>query len=260
MEYLLRLVNDLPFFMVVFFRVGGMLLFAPIFGNASIPLMTRIAIALMFSFMLYPCIEKNHSVLPTTIIPYAFIVSKEIAIGAVVGFAASMIFAAFTMAGYLISNQLGLDMSMIVNPGSETGEEEHSLSVFFHIIATLIFLIINGHHWFITTTVESFVMIPLGGFSCTTVTFVKIFSIFKAFFIMGIKLSAPSLVVLLLTVFALAFMTKVAQEINVFVVAYPIKILIGFLLLILSIPFVINAMKSYMIPFEKNMTSLLSTM
>jgi flagellar biosynthetic protein FliR len=91
-------------------------------------------------------------------------------------------------------------------------------------------------------------------------TLSKILSLFQSFFIMGIKISAPSLVVLLLTVVVLGLMAKVAQEINVFIIAFPIKILIGFLILIASLPFVINAMKSYLIPFEKGMVSLLSTM
>jgi len=55
-------------------------------------------------------------------------------------------------------------------------------------------------------------------------------------------------------------MTKVAQEINVFIIAFPIKICIGFFILMVSIPFVINVMKSYMLNFEKSMISLLSTM
>jgi len=55
-------------------------------------------------------------------------------------------------------------------------------------------------------------------------------------------------------------MTKVAQEINVFLIAFPIKILIGFMMLIVALPFVINAMKSYLIPFENSMISFLSVM
>ena len=164
MEYLISFVNDLPFFMVVFFRIGGMLLFAPVFGNALIPLPVRIAIALMFAFILYPSINKNQSMLPSDIISYAFIVFKEIAIGAVVGFAASMIFEAFNMAGYIISNQIGLDTAMVFDPSSQTGEEESIISVVYNMIAILIFLLINGHHWFIKTTVQSFTMIPLGKF------------------------------------------------------------------------------------------------
>lgn len=260
MEYLISFVNDLPFFMAVFFRVGGMLLFAPVFGNAHIPMPVRIAIALMFTFILYPTVNKNESLLPSDIISYAFIVLKEIAIGAVVGFAASMIFAAFNMAGQLISNQMGLDTAMVVDPSSQTEEEESIISVFYNMIAILIFLLINGHHWFIKTTAQSFAMIPLGSFNYTTITLMKVLAIFKSLFLMGIKISAPALLVLLLSVVALGLMTKVAQEINVFVVAFPIKILIGFFILIVSVPFVINIMKSYMFHFEKGMISLLSTM
>ncbi len=260
MEYFLNLINNFPLFMVVFFRIGGMFFFAPIFGNAHIPIPVRVAIALMFAFILYPYIDKGQTILPSTLIPYAFVILKEIAIGAVVGFAASIIFSAFVMAGYLISNQMGLDTAVIVDPSSETGEEEQTISVFYNMVAVLIFLTIYGHHWFIKTTVQSFVTIPIGGFDYTTVTFAKILALFKSFFVMGIKISAPSLVVLLLTVVILGLMTKVAQEINVFVVAYQIKILIGFFVLIVSLPFVINVIKSYLIPFEKSMISLLSTM
>ena len=260
MEYLISFVNDLPFFMAVFFRIGGMLFFAPIFGNAHIPMPVRIAIALMFTFILYPGINKNQSMLPSDIISYSFIVLKEIAIGAVVGFAASMIFAAFNMAGNLISNQMGLDTAMVVDPSSQTGDEESVISVFYNMIAILIFLLINGHHWFIKTTAQSFTMIPLGSFDYTTITLTKILAIFKSLFLMGIKISAPALLVLLLSVVALGLMTKVAQEINVFIIAFPIKICIGFFILMVSIPFVINVMKSYMLNFEKSMISLLSTM
>ena len=83
---------------------------------------------------------------------------------------------------------------------------------------------------------------------------------FKSFLVMGIKISAPSLVVLLLTVVVLGLMTKVAQEINVFIIAFPVKILIGFLMLIITLPFVINAMKSHLILFEKDIVSLLFVM
>ena len=260
MEYFLTLVNDLPFFMIVFFRVGGMLLFAPVFGNVNVPLQVRVAIALMFAFILYPSVDKSQTVLPSDTIPYVFIILKEIAIGAVVGFAASMIFSAFTMAGHLISNQMGLDTAAIVDPSSETGEEEQSISVFYNMIAMLIFFTINAHHWFIKTTVQSFGVIPPGSFKYTAVTLSKILTIFKSFFVMGIKIAAPSLVVLMLTVVVLGLMTKVAQEINVFIMAFPIKMLIGFLILIIALPFVINAMKSCLIPFEKGRVSLLSTM
>ena len=165
-----------------FFALEECFFFAPVFGNAHIPMPVRIAIALMFTFILYPSIGKNQSMLPSDIISYAFIVLKEIAIGAVVGFAASMIFAAFNMAGNLISNQMGLDMAMVVDPSSETGEEESVISVFYNMMAILIFLLINGHHWFIKTTAQSFSMIPLGSFNYTTVTLMKVLDIFKSLF------------------------------------------------------------------------------
>ena len=248
MEYLLNIVNDLPVLMVVFSRVGGMLLFAPVFGNANVPLQVRVAIALMFTFILYPSVDKTAFTLPSSIILYTFVVLKEIAIGAVVGFAASIIFGAFTAAGYLISNQMGLDTASIVDPTSEIGEEEQAISIFYNMIAVLI------------STAQSFEMIPLGSFKYTTMTLTKILIMFKSFLVMGIKISAPSLVVLLLTVVVLGLMTKVAQEINVFIIAFPVKILIGFLILIIALPFVMNAMKSHLIPFEKDMVSLLFAM
>ncbi|MEB2309461.1 MAG: flagellar biosynthetic protein FliR [Candidatus Brocadiaceae bacterium] len=260
MEYLVHFINDLPFFAIVFFRVGGMLLFAPVFGNANVPIQMRIAISLMFTFVLYPLVMKSSFSLPGDILSYVFIVMKEISIGAVIAFAASIIFATFSMAGYLISNQMGLDTAAIVDPSSETGEEEQSISVFYNMIALLIFFTINGHHWFVKTAAQSFEMIPIGNFTYTAVTLTKILTIFKTFFVMGIKISAPSLVVLLLTVVVLGLMTKVAQEINVFLIAFPIKILIGFMMLIVALPFVINAMKSYLIPFENSMISFLSVM
>lgn len=260
MEYFITFVNNMPFFMIVFFRVGGMLLFAPIFGHTNIPLQVRIAIALMFTLVLYSTLHTNQPPLPSTIMPYLAIAVKEIAIGAVVGFAASIIFAAITMAGNLITNTIGLDTATVVDPSSEMGEEEQVITVFLNMLAVLIFLAIDGHHWFIKTTAQSFEVIPVGGFHCTTVTLAKIMAIFESLFVIGIKMSAPSLVALLLTVVVLGFMTKVAQEINVFGIAFQVKILIGFFILVISMPLIISLMEKHLLTLEKGMASLLSTM
>lgn len=260
MEYFLTFINNMPFFMIVFFRVGGMLLFAPVFGHANIPMQVRIALALTFTVVLYSVLQKNQPPLPTTIMPFVEIAVKEIAIGAVVGFAASLIFTSVTMAGNLITNQIGLDTATIVDPSSEIGEEEQVITVFLNMIAVLVFLAIDGHHWFIKATAQSFDIIPVGGFHFTTVTLAKILSMFNALFIVGFKMSAPSLLAILLTVVVLGLMTKVAQEINVFNIAFQIKILIGFFLLIISLPLIIPIIERYIRTFEKGITSLMATM
>jgi len=246
--------------MLIFFRAGGILFFAPVFSNTHIPLRVRIAIALVMAFILYPTLEKPSQPLPEKALPFAFVVLKEIAVGAVIGFAASIMFAAFSMAGYLLSNQMGLHMAVIADPSSLTGEEQTTLSVFYNMIAILIFLLINGHHWFISAIVQSFQAVPMGGFNYTAATFAKILTIFRTLFIIGIKISAPSFVVLMLSVVALGLMAKVAQEINIFVIAFPIKILIGFGVIIVSFTFIVNAMRDYIADIEKSILSLLATM
>ena len=91
-------------------------------------------------------------------------------------------------------------------------------------------------------------------------TLAKIMAIFESLFVIGIKMSAPSLVALLLTVVVLGFMTKVAQEINVFNIAFQVKILIGFFILVISMPLMINLIEKHLLTLEKGMASLLSTM
>ena len=68
MEYLINFVNDVPFFMAVFFALEECFFLPSVFGNAHIPMPVRIAIALMFTFILYPVIDKNQSMLPSDII------------------------------------------------------------------------------------------------------------------------------------------------------------------------------------------------
>ncbi|MBM4055512.1 MAG: flagellar biosynthetic protein FliR [Planctomycetes bacterium] len=260
MEYLSDFIKDLPLFILIFFRIGGILMFAPVFSNTHIPLLIRIAIALILAFILYPTLDKNSHALPSELIPFALIVLKEIAIGAVVGFAASILFAAFSMAGYLLSNQIGLDMAVIADPSSLTGEEETTVSVFYNMIAILILLAINGHHYFINAIAQSFHAVPIGGFEYTAALLTKILSLFRTLFIIGIKISIPAFVVLMLSVVAMALMAKVAQEINIFVIAFPIKIIIGFIVIFVSFSLITGAMRSYIVGFEKGIMSLLSTM
>lgn len=260
MENLFDFINDLPFLMLVFFRVGGILLFAPVFSNTHIPLLLRIAIALILAFILYPNLDKNLHELPSELIPFGLIVVKEIAIGAIVGFAASILFAAFSMAGYLLSNQMGLDMAVIADPSSLSGDEEPTVSVFYNLIAILLLLAINGHHYFINAIAQSFHAVPIGSFDYTTAMLTKILSLFRTLFVIGIKISIPAFVVLMLSVVAMALMAKVAKEINIFVIAYPIKIIIGFIVVFVSFPLMIGAMRMYIVGFEKGLMSLLSAM
>ncbi|MDR4509065.1 MAG: flagellar biosynthetic protein FliR [Candidatus Brocadiaceae bacterium] len=260
MDYLVNLINDAPFFLIVFFRVGGILFFAPVFDNAHIPVVVRVAIAFVTAFLIFPVMHKGISPLPQSLIHYGIILVKEIAIGAVIGFAASLVFTIFTMAGNFISNQIGLDMAVVVDPSSVTGEQQTTISVFFNMIAVLLFLNFNGHHWFVKAIAESFKMIPLGTVGFSTATLTKMLIIFKSVFVAGFKISAPILVVLMMTLIALGFMAKTAQELQIFVLAFPIKIMIGMVLLIVTFSYILKIMKMHLSTIENNIVSLLLTM
>ncbi len=136
------------------------------------------------------------------------------------------------MAGQLISSSMGLSVASIFNP--EMGQSTE-LSRLFSIIAILIFFSIDGHHDLIYLLIKSYEVLPLG-----SADFGRIFQISKELiekmFFIAIKLSAPTVLLMLITNIYMAFISKAAPQMNVFFVGYPVYIFIGFLTILIGLP------------------------
>ncbi|MBI2560491.1 MAG: flagellar biosynthetic protein FliR [Planctomycetes bacterium] len=258
MEKIVALADNLPVFALVFFRTAGILVFAPIYKDESIPIQLKVGLSMLVAFVMYPTIDTSAVTLPTTFWSFVIVIIKEAVLGIIIGYVANLIFSAFLMGGDLVGRQMGLDMGSVVDPQLET--ESTSIAVVYYIIAALVFLSLNGHHWFIKAISISYNSLPIGQINYSAVTVSKVTSLFRTFFTAGATIAAPCLVILMLALMALGLTARVAPQVNVFLLAFPVKILLGFGVIAVSLPFLIQTIKTLLVSLQREIPSLFATM
>ena len=149
---------------LVFTRVGAILLTAPLFSSGSIPVHVKIGLSFMLAVIVFPLVTVNAaSVLPLASLGVA--IAGEVLIGVIIGFTARLLFAAVQLAGQLVGFQMGFGIVNVIDP--QTSTQVSIIAQFENIITLLIFLAVNAHHWFIMAIAKSFEVVPLLTFSFT---------------------------------------------------------------------------------------------
>ena len=245
-------------FALVLIRTASVLFFSPIYSQAGLPLMIKIGLALVISFAVFPIISNSQPVLPDNMINFIIIVFKELAVGFLIGYVATLAFAAFVMGGGLISSEMGLTMAELVDP--LTGDRVSPIAQLLQIVALILFFAINGHHWLINALILSYKTVPLTGFIEMGSSVSKIMDLFNGLFIAAIKIAAPIMIVLGLTVVVAGFLARSTPEINIFLIIFPMKILVGFLLLAIMFPFITRSIQYLLDLLRKDIFSVVGGM
>lgn len=251
-------INLLPMFAIVLIRTASVLFFSPIYNQASLPLIIKIGLALVIAFAIFPTINSSQPALPDNLINFILIVFKELAIGFLIGYVATLAFGAFVMGGGLISTEMGLTMAELVDPLS--GDHVSPIAQLLQIVALILFFSINGHHWLINALVLSYKTVPITGVIELGFSMSKIMNLFNGLFVSAIKIAAPIMIVLGLTVVVSGFLARSTPEINIFLIIFPMKILVGFLLLAIMFPFITRAIEYLLDMLRKDIFSLVGGM
>lgn len=238
MDLSLLTMNTVIAFLLVLFRIGGMLVSAPLFSMRNIPVPAKIGLALGVAFILFPLHSAN-LVIPKDLIQFSFLAVQETVIGMLIGFAASLVFTALQMAGEHISMQMGLSMANMLDPVTNT--HNAVIGQFFFYFGAILFLSLNIHHGLIAGIDRSFTWIPLGhsigegvGGGAVTERFIKLTG---DMFVMSLMIGVPIMGIMLLTEIALSFVAKVMPQMNVFMVALPLKVALGLLIIMIGFPY-----------------------
>lgn len=219
-------------FLLVLVRILAMLAVFPIFSAPQIPRQVRFGLGIVMAFILFRVVP------PITLLSnyYDLIaaVLAQLVLGIIIGYIASLVFVGIQFAGELIDLQIGFAVANVINPSTQQnitiiGELELAL-------ATLLFLATNSHHLLIAGLAGSFNLVPLPFIDLhqnvmgDAVTFLSL-SLVNAF-----KIAAPAAAALFITNVALSFMARVAPQMNVFVVGFPMQVGVGLIVLGISMP------------------------
>lgn len=234
LEFLTYGADKLQTLLLISFRAGGLFITAPIVAHKSIPVTIKAGFAVVLAIILIPVAAQTQFHAVESVWTLGLLAAKEMMVGLIIGFFFSLLFIGVRMGGGIIGFQQGLIIANVLDP--EAGSQESIIAEFWVIIATLIFLAIDGHHAIISALADSFRLVPIGtaSFSGPAGELLIRFSAYA--FTMAIKISAPIMITLFLVSVALGVVARTVPQMNIFIVGMPLKIGIGFLVMAVALP------------------------
>lgn len=229
-------VSGFETYLLILVRMTSFILVAPVFSTRIVQAGFKIGFSGMLALLIFITSSVTHDVNFDAF--YVLIIIKEIFVGLLMGYLAYLFFTLVQTAGALIDLQMGFGMANIIDPMS--GTSAPMMGNFKFMIATLIFLSLDGHHYLIKALLESYTWIPIDNYVFSHFANGDLSTFFAQkfaeTFMLALQLSAPLIVSMFLTDVALGFLARTAPQYNVFVIGAPLKILIGFFMIMLIMP------------------------
>jgi flagellar biosynthetic protein FliR len=218
-------------FLLVFARTGTMVMLLPGLGEQNISARMRLTIALILAAVLVPLHRAAYHIDPSALGPLIVILVEEIIVGAVLGLTARLTISALEVAGSVIAQQLGLGFVTAVDPTQ--GEQGVLVGNFLTMLGITLFFATDMHHLVIAALNDSYSLFEPGEVPATGDVAALVTKTVSGAFRIGIQLSAPFLVFGLLFNLGLGVLSRLMPQMQVFFVALPLSILLGFLFLLL---------------------------
>jgi len=219
-------------FLLIWLRASTMLYVFPVFQAQQIPTLVRIGLGLLVSFVVYHVVPVI-APLPDLGSLLAAAASQVI-LGLIVGFVAYLVFMGIQFAGEIADIQIGFAVANVLNP--TTQQQVTVIGELQLTLATLFFLITNSHLLFLQGIGGSFHLAPLPYINLDPSVASNMVVFLEQAFLIVLKVAAPAAVSLFVVNVALGLMARVAPQMNVFVVGFPLQIGVGLMMLAVSVP------------------------
>ncbi len=215
-------------FMLLFTRLSGLFAFFPFFSHMRIPMSIKTAMVFFMTIFLFPLATLPD--IEFSVVNLVLALVSEIMLGFIAGLFLVIVFAMLQLAGMNISFVMGFTMASLLDP--QTGTSSPMISTMLTILALVVLLAFNGHHLMILFIADSLEILPLGGFYPTENIWTYLMYAVTNMFIFGFILSFPIVGLSLLADIVFGMLMKTMPSFNLLVVGFPIKIMVGFVVMI----------------------------
>jgi flagellar biosynthetic protein FliR len=215
-------------FMLVFARIGAMVMLLPGFGESNIPMRVRLVIALGLTLIILPLHRNAFNVDMGSIVPLLVLMIREIIIGIVLGATARVTLSALQVAGSVIAQQLGLGFVTSVDPTQ--GQQGVLIGNFLNLLGITLLFVTDTHHLIIAALNDSYKIFAPGEIMPSGDVAALATNAFTVAFKIGVQLAAPFLVFGLVFNMGLGVLARLMPQMQVYFVGVPLSILIGFLI------------------------------
>jgi len=229
---------DFTLLLLVFMRMLGCVLFNPILGRKNVPAILKIGLTLMLSVFSYQMVPKQAIEISSYIVFFVTLL-EQLLIGMMVGFVIQLFMSVIMISGENIDMQIGISMSKIYDPQSNVSMPLSSSLI--NAMFILIFFITNAHLTLIRIFTQLCIMVPYqGALVFKPAMFQEIVGMFSLVLIYSVKMALPVLAAELITEIAVGLIMKAVPQIDVFVINIQLKVLIGFVVILIMVPALSN--------------------
>lgn len=230
------------------FRIAGLLSILPVIGGGQVPVRVRVALAVLLTVLIVPSLGPMPVVDPLSAESF-YISTQQLIIGLAMGLLILVVFNAVTMAGESIAITMGLGFALMNDP--QNGAQVPTVSQFYLLLASLLFLAFDGHHSALLLLHASFTLLPIGQYLGADALWILV-RWGGMIFTGALSIAIPALAAMLTVNIIMGVITRAAPQMNLFSVGFPITMTVGFAAIMFTLP-------TFQITFESLLSMALTT-
>jgi flagellar biosynthesis protein FliR len=216
-----------------FLRVLAVFSSAPIFSARSVPMRSRVALAMLVAFCAQAGLPEQPLVSLTD--PQAFeTVLQQVVVGVAIGLAVRVVFSSVELAGELIGLQMGLNFAGFFDPS--TNSQTSTVGRFFGNTTMLLFIVMGGHLMLLQVVIASFETFPVGGSAFEAIARLRLHELGAVVFRYGLWIALPMIGMLLFINIVLGFVSRIAPQMNAFAIGFPLTLTAGLIGIAFTLP------------------------
>lgn len=247
-------------FLFILARIAGIFIQAPVFSSRTFPSGAKMALAIWIAAVLWFVVPVNLSLMPVNFAGFITILVIEVMIGFIIGFACNVIFLALQSAGELMDLQMGLSVSQAFDP--LFGAAISIMGRLLFMVALMAFLLLDGHHLLLSVLHQSFRILPTpAAITLSSPALVtNIVSLGGMLWSIALQLAAPIILIIFLSDFAFGIVSRVAPQVNVFMLGFQVKPALGLLAFLFTLPLLIKHIATLLGLIAQEMLKLLTAL
>lgn len=240
---------------LVALRLTGLILIAPVFSAATVPVKWRTSLLVLLTIVIQPIAYANLHGVPQ-ITPASAI--GELLVGFGIGLGAALLVGAAESAGDLIAIQIGLSGAALLDP--LTKQQSPILANFLSLFTITILLALNAHLGMIEALAASLRAVPVGSAMDLHAGLANLLALAGTLFVAGLRFAAPVIGTVMVGNAALAVLSRATPQLNILSVAFPLQIGLGLFALGVALPFIASTLGNWPGQYDQQLTSFFTAL
>ena len=224
--------------MSVFIRAGAFLLALPVLSASNLPTIVRTALAALIAALVAPGLPPAPPI-PDFWSSIGRMISEAL-VGLSLGFTARLVFGAFELAGQLVTSELGLNMSAVLNPIASVPQQ--APGTILYLLAAMLLFTLDLHHWLLAGFARSYTLVPIGAAQLQEGLLEHLVRQSSQMFVVALQMTAPVLSITFTVTLVFAMLGRVVPQMDVFSASFAIRIAAGLTVFGMTLPLVAEHM------------------